>query len=143
MNKTCEKNSTSSKYFTCGCITLKERNTKRFVQNWHSPTSPSTEWSWFVIELEMFSLFSMQLDYCKECLIKSRNYHCCILMPENCFRIRVTWFLYKMMFSHRHLTRLIMGCKVSGFVWFHIIFVEFRYFIINNKILKINSTTWC
>jgi hypothetical protein len=31
--------------------------------------------------------------------------------------IRVTWYLYKMMFSHRHLTRLIMGGKVSGFVW--------------------------
>jgi hypothetical protein len=46
------------------CIILKERNTKRFVQNWHSPMSPSTEWSWFFIELVMFSLFAMQLDYC-------------------------------------------------------------------------------
>ena len=45
------------------CIILKERNTKRFVQNWHSPMSPSTEWSWFFIELVMFSLFAMQLDY--------------------------------------------------------------------------------
>jgi hypothetical protein len=31
------------------CITLKERNTKRFVQNWHS------EWSWFCKELVIFS----------------------------------------------------------------------------------------
>ena len=40
------------------------------------------------------------------------------------------------MFSHRHLTRLIMGDKVSGFVWFHIIFLEFRSFVLNNKIKK-------
>jgi hypothetical protein len=53
--------------------------------------------------------------------------------------------IFKMMFSHRHLTRLIMGGKVSGFVWFHVIFffIEFRSFALNNKILKINSTTWC
>ena len=57
--------------------------------------------------------------------------------------IRVTWYLYKMMFSHRHLTRLIMSGKVSGFVRFHIIFIEFRFFVLDNKILKINSTTWC
>jgi hypothetical protein len=57
--------------------------------------------------------------------------------------IRVTWYLYKMMFSHWHLTRIIMGGKVSGFVWFHIIFLEFRSFVLNNKILKINSTAWC
>ena len=39
------------------CITLKERNTKRFVQNSHSRKSPSTEWSWFLIELVMFLYF--------------------------------------------------------------------------------------
>jgi hypothetical protein len=50
--------------------------------------------------------------------------------------IRVTCYLYKMMFEHRHLTRLIMGGKVSGFVWFHIIFIEFRCFVLNNKIWK-------
>ena len=55
------------------CIALKGRNTKRFVQNWHSPKSLSTEWSWFFfIELVMFSLFAIF----KECLIKSRNSHC-------------------------------------------------------------------
>ena len=33
-------------YIWMFCITLKGRNTKRFVQNWHSPShSPSTEWS--------------------------------------------------------------------------------------------------
>ena len=39
-----------------------------------------------------------------------------------------------MMFSHRHLTRLIMGGEVSGFSRFNIIFfIEFRYFVLNNK----------
>ena len=32
--------------------------------------------------------------------------------------IRVTWYLGKMLFSHRHHTLLIMVCKVSGFSWF-------------------------
>ena len=27
-------------YMWMFCITLKERNTKRFVQNWHSPSHP-------------------------------------------------------------------------------------------------------
>jgi hypothetical protein len=62
--------------------------------------------------------------------------------------MRVTWYLYKMMFSHRHLTRLIMGGKVSGFVWFYIIFIEFRSFILNNKLKKkiaqhdVNGIDW-
>ena len=52
------------------------------------------------------------------------------------------------MFSHRHLTRLIMGGKVSGFVWFYIIFIEFRSFILNNKLKKkiaqhdVNGIDW-
>ena len=63
MNKSCEKKPTAhsqnilhvdvlynikrKKYKTVKifymwmfCITLKERNTKRFVQNWHSPSHP-------------------------------------------------------------------------------------------------------
>jgi hypothetical protein len=42
-----------------------------------------------------------------------------ILFENKNKTIRVTWYLYKMMFSHRNLTRLIMGGKVSGFkrVW--------------------------
>ena len=61
------------------CITLKERNTERFVQNWHSPKSPWTEWSWFfLIVLVMFFLFATSwiITIFKECLIKSRNSHC-------------------------------------------------------------------
>ena len=46
------------------CVTLTERNTQRFVQNWRLPRSPSTEWSWLIIEFVFFSLFTMQLDYC-------------------------------------------------------------------------------
>jgi hypothetical protein len=34
------------------------------VQNWRLPRSPSTEWSWLIIEFVFFSLFTMQLDYC-------------------------------------------------------------------------------
>ena len=48
MNKTCEKKQQHIvKIFHMWmlCITLKERNTKRFMQNWHSPKSSSTEWS--------------------------------------------------------------------------------------------------
>jgi hypothetical protein len=75
-------------------ITLKERNTKQFVQNWHSPKSPSTEWSWFfLIELVMFSLFAMQLYYWNIQSVWSKVGNLtvymlisCILMPENCFR---------------------------------------------------------
>ena len=63
-------------------ITLKERNTKRFVQNWHLPKSTSTEWSWFFfIEFVFLSLLSMQLDYYNTSIqrvfdqIKDRNSH--------------------------------------------------------------------
>jgi hypothetical protein len=40
MNKSCEKTTTAVKifYMWMFCITLKERNTKWFVQNWHSPS---------------------------------------------------------------------------------------------------------
>ena len=41
MNKSCEKKTTAHSqnfYMWMFCITLKERNTKRFVQNWHSPS---------------------------------------------------------------------------------------------------------
>jgi uncharacterized protein (DUF486 family) len=38
--------------------------------------------------------------------------------------IRVTWYLYKMLFSHRHHTLLIMGCKVSSFPWCNIFFYK-------------------
>ena len=35
------------KIFNMGilCMTLKERNLKRFMQKYHSPNSPSSEWS--------------------------------------------------------------------------------------------------
>ena len=44
MNKNCEKNPAHSQNILHVdalevCITLKERNTKRFVQNWHLPKS--------------------------------------------------------------------------------------------------------
>ena len=61
------------------CITLTEGITNRFVQNWHSPKSPSTEWSWFLIEFVTFSLFAMYswiIAIFKECMIKGRNFYC-------------------------------------------------------------------
>jgi hypothetical protein len=47
MNNVCEKTRANIQNILHGivCITLKERNTKRFVQNWHLPKSTSTEWS--------------------------------------------------------------------------------------------------
>jgi hypothetical protein len=41
MNKSCGKNPTAHSQNIVHvdvCITLKERNEKRFVQNWHSPS---------------------------------------------------------------------------------------------------------
>ena len=42
MNKSCEKKTTTAHIKNIlhvdVCITLKGRNTKRFVQNWHSPS---------------------------------------------------------------------------------------------------------
>jgi hypothetical protein len=42
MNKSCEKKNqqyiVKIFYMWMFCITLKERNTKRLVQNWHSPS---------------------------------------------------------------------------------------------------------
>ena len=61
------------------CITLKERNTNRLEQNWHSQKSSSTEWSWFLfIEFVFFSflLYSWIIAIFKECMIKGRNSHC-------------------------------------------------------------------
>ena len=81
MNKNCEKNQqhiVEIFYMWMFCITLKERNTKQGQD--------------FFIELVMFSLFAMQLDYCNiqrvfdvgtltvYMLIN------CISMPENCFK---------------------------------------------------------
>ena len=51
--------------------------------------------------------------------------------------IRVTWYLYKMMFSQTPYTS--NNDKVSGFVWFHIIFNRIQIFCFK----KINSTAWC
>jgi hypothetical protein len=41
------------------CITLKERNIKRFVPNGHSPKWSSTEWSRLFGEFVIFTLFAM------------------------------------------------------------------------------------
>ena len=42
------------------------------------------------------------------------------------------------MFSHRHIIRLIMGGKVPGLHDFIPFFLEFRSFVLNNKIKKKN-----
>jgi hypothetical protein len=46
--------------------------------------SPSTEWSWFCIELIILFLYllcSWIIAICKECLNKSRNSHCLLWRP--------------------------------------------------------------
>jgi hypothetical protein len=63
MNKKCRKKQqhiVKIIYMGILCITLTERNTKWFVQPWHLPKSPSTEWSCFSMEFVIFALFAMQ-----------------------------------------------------------------------------------
>ena len=50
-------------YMWMFCITLKGRNTKRFVQNWHSPSHLRQNGHDFYRTYNSFSLFAMQLDY--------------------------------------------------------------------------------
>ena len=83
MNKSCgKKNQHIVKIFYIWmiCITLKERNTKRFVQNWHSPSYFRQNGHDFVyielIILFLYLLCSWIIAIFKECLIKSRNSHC-------------------------------------------------------------------
>jgi hypothetical protein len=72
MNKSCEKKQqhiVQIFYMWIFCITLKERSTKRFVQNWHSPSHlrQVTFDRMFMIlyrTCNFCSLFAMQLDYC-------------------------------------------------------------------------------
>ena len=72
------------------CITLKERNTKRFVQNWHSPVT--FDRMVMVFYRTLFAIGSWIIAISKGCLIKNRNSHCLyahklyFVMPENCFR---------------------------------------------------------
>ena len=65
MNKSCEKNQQHIVKIFCMwmfCITLKERNTKRFVQNWHSPSH--LRQNGHDRTYNSFSFFAMQLNYC-------------------------------------------------------------------------------
>ena len=65
MNKSCEQKQQQHIvkifYMWMFCITIKGRNTKRFLQNWQSPSR-------MVMILyrtyNSFSLFAMQLNYC-------------------------------------------------------------------------------
>jgi hypothetical protein len=66
---------------------IQRKKYKTFVQNWHSPMSPSTEWSWFFVN---------------------------------------------------------RTCNVF-FIYYAVILLKYSElsFVLNNKILKINSTAWC
>jgi hypothetical protein len=77
------------------CITLKERNTKRFVQNWRSPKSPPTEWSWFFFYRTCNVFYICYavglLQYSKSVWSKVGTLTVymlisCIVMPKNRFR---------------------------------------------------------
>ena len=87
------------------CITLTEINTKRFVQHWHSPKLPSTEWSWiffhricnFFIICYAVGLF----QYSKNIWSKVRTptvyiFISCTLMPQNCIRSGKSCKIYAM-----------------------------------------------
>jgi hypothetical protein len=65
------------------CITLKERNIKRFVPNRHLPKWSSTEWSRLFGEFVIFTLFAMLLGYCNiqtESVWSVNIFISCILM---------------------------------------------------------------
>ena len=68
MNKSCEKQQQQHIlkifYMWMFCITLKGRNTKRFVQNWHSPSTFDRMVMILYRTFNYFSLFAMQLNYC-------------------------------------------------------------------------------
>ena len=69
MNKSCEKKQQQHIvkifYMWMFCITLKGRNTKRFIQNWHSPSHTFDRMVMILYRTyNSFSLFAMQLNYC-------------------------------------------------------------------------------
>ena len=63
MNKSCEKNQQHSQNILHVDVlyNIKRKKYKMVCAELAFAKSPSTEWSWFCIEL---SLFAMQLDYC-------------------------------------------------------------------------------
>ena len=66
-------------YMGIFCITLKERNTKRFVQNWHSPCPLRQNGHDFFYRIYIFFLYllcSWIIAIFKACLITGRNSHC-------------------------------------------------------------------
>jgi hypothetical protein len=67
MNKGCGKKQQQIVkifYMWMFCITLKERNTTRFVQNWQSQVTFDRMVMNLYRTYNSFSLFAMQLDYC-------------------------------------------------------------------------------
>jgi hypothetical protein len=76
------------------CITLKEKNTKRFVQNWHSPVSfDRMVMIFFHRTCNVFFICYavILLQYSKSVWSKLGTLIVymlisCILMPDNCFR---------------------------------------------------------
>jgi hypothetical protein len=72
------------------CITLKERNAKRFVQNWHLPKSPSDRIVMIFIEFVFFFLYllcsliiTVFSVWSKVGTLTVYMLISCILMPEN------------------------------------------------------------
>ena len=82
MNKSCEKNQqhiVKIFYVWMVLYNIKRKNYKTVCAELVFAKSPSTEWSWFCIELVLFFLYllcSWIIAIFKECLIKSRNSHC-------------------------------------------------------------------
>jgi hypothetical protein len=62
--KAVKKNIVKIFYMWMFCITLKERNTKRFVQNWLRQVTFDRMVMILYKTCNSFSLFAMQLDYC-------------------------------------------------------------------------------
>ena len=81
MNKSCEKKLQHSQTILHVNVSynIKRKKYKTVCAELAFAKSPSTEWSWFCIEfiiIFLYLLCSWIIAIFKECLNKSRNYHC-------------------------------------------------------------------
>ena len=107
MNKSCEKKPTAHSQNILHVDVLyniKRKKYKTVCAELAFAKSPSTEWSWFCIELVIVFLYllcSWIIAMFKECLIKSRNSHCL-------YRYQVTLIVFGLFFCFQ-MNRNLVG----------------------------------